>query len=207
MTGEHVRDDLSLYALGLLEGEEVAAVERHLASCGECRAELETYDTVVGALAGTAAGPASPSLRDAIVARHRRRSWLPMALPRPLIAVGFAALALALIGLATVEDVVRLEAQAGAASANAAVVVGRNGAAFMILGLPPVANDRAYEAWVIRDGAAIPAGLAPAGQGFAVIALGVAVLPGDVTAVTVEPAAGARTPSSDPILLGARGRS
>jgi len=102
---------------------------------------------------------------------------------------------------------VRLEPQAGADGGNATVVVARSGAAYLILGSPSLPADRAYEAWVIRDGTAIPAGIAPAGQGFVVIALGVALLPGDVAAVTVEPAAGVRSPTSDPVLIGVRGRS
>lgn len=125
-----------------------------------------------------------------------------------MIAVALAAVALVAVGFATIEDVVRLDPSGDrSAGGGAVVVVVRSGAAYMILSSPGVPADRAYEAWVIRDGSAIPAGLAPAGQGLAVIALEVSVLPGDVAAVTVEPAAGVRAPTSDPILLGVRGRS
>lgn len=53
MTPEHdlLREDLGLYALGTLDVEARAAVERHLATCEACRTELETLAPVVDVLA------------------------------------------------------------------------------------------------------------------------------------------------------------
>lgn len=205
MSDAHVRDDLALYALGLLEGEARAAVERHLAGCAACRADLAAEDSTIAQLAGAVARAPSRDLRGAIVARHRRRGWLPTPMPRLVLGVALAAAAVAALALATVEQVVPLEAKG--ISGSATVIVARGGASFLVLALPSAPAGRAYEAWVIRDGSAIPAGLAPAGQGLVVIALETALLPGDVAAVTIERAEGVRAPTADPILLGTRARS
>lgn len=43
---------LPLYSLDALEGIERRQVERHLARCGLCQAELASYDRVAEALSG-----------------------------------------------------------------------------------------------------------------------------------------------------------
>jgi anti-sigma factor RsiW len=206
MSSEHVQEDVPLYALGLLEAGERATVERHLATCAACREVLAAHERVVGELASAVATAPRRDLRAPIVARHRRRFKLPTILPLPVMTTAAAAILLVAIGVATVEDVVRLEQRAGG-SGGAAVVVARTGDAYMIVTSRDLPADRAYEAWIIRDGSAIAAGLAPAGRGLAVIRLGVALLPGDVAAITIEAAAGASAPTSDPILVGTRGGS
>lgn len=200
---EHLHEDLDLYALGILTDAERGRVERHLAECPSCRATLVRADRALAALAaGTGRAP-SRDLREAIVARHRRRGWA--VLPRPLAGAAIALAALALLAVATVEQVVTLEPRGVAASATALVV--RGGATFLVMSAPEPPAGKAYEAWIIRDGSAIPAGLAPAGRGLAIVALGLALRPGDVAAVTVEDARGVQAPTSQPILLGTRGRS
>jgi anti-sigma factor RsiW len=201
----HVREDLGIYALGLLEGDERAAVERHLAGCAACRADLAAEEATVAELAAAVARAPSRDLRGAIVATHRpseRRAWR---MPRLVVVPALAAAVLAAVALAVVEQVVPLEPKG--ISGSASVIVARGGGAFLLLAVPSPPAGKAYEAWVIRDGSAIPAGLAPAGRGLLVIALEVSVLPGDVAAVTIEQAAGVRAPTSDPVLIGARGRT
>lgn len=205
MSDRHVRDDLGLYALGLLELEERAAVERHLDGCAACRADLAAEDATVAELASAVARAPSRDLRGAIVVEHRPRSRPAWPLPRLVLVPALAAAVVAAVALAVVEQVVPLEAKG--ISGSATVIVARGGASFLVMALPATPAARAYEAWVIRDGRAIPAGLAPAGRGLAVIALETALLPGDVAAVTIERAEGERSPTSDPVLLGARGRS
>ncbi|HXK32397.1 MAG TPA: anti-sigma factor [Dehalococcoidia bacterium] len=51
MDCETVRDDLDAWAIGALDGEELAAVEAHLASCAECSALAEEAAEAAGALA------------------------------------------------------------------------------------------------------------------------------------------------------------
>jgi anti-sigma-K factor RskA len=53
-------EDLSLYALGALEGEERTALEEHLDGCASCRRELEKLRGDMALMALSAAGPAPP---------------------------------------------------------------------------------------------------------------------------------------------------
>ncbi len=53
-------ENLPLYALRALEGEDQAAVERHLEECAACRNELEELQGDMALLALTAAGPSPP---------------------------------------------------------------------------------------------------------------------------------------------------
>ncbi|MFY9660237.1 MAG: anti-sigma factor [Terriglobales bacterium] len=108
---EQFAEDLALYALGSLEGDERQALETHLDGCAACRRELELLRGDVSLLALTAAGPKPPvrarqRLMSAIAAEPRlpvvvatppdrsQRSWWPT-----LAWVAVAALVLACIGL------------------------------------------------------------------------------------------------------------
>lgn len=53
-------EDLALYALGTLEGDEQLELEKHLADCAECRHELEQLGSDAALLALSASGPAPP---------------------------------------------------------------------------------------------------------------------------------------------------
>ena len=66
---EQFAEDLSLYALGALRGEERLAVEEHLKECLACRQELEKSHAGLALLAFSAGGPRPP-------ARSRTDSWL-----------------------------------------------------------------------------------------------------------------------------------
>ena len=57
---EQFADDLSLHALGMLEGEERAALERHLQECAGCRGELDQLRGDMAYLALSASGPKPP---------------------------------------------------------------------------------------------------------------------------------------------------
>lgn len=74
---EQFADDLSLYALGALQGEERLAVVKHLQDCPDCRHELARLQGDLGLLALSASGP-KPPLRSrerlmAAMAREPRR--------------------------------------------------------------------------------------------------------------------------------------
>jgi len=53
-------EDLALYALGTLEGNEQVELEEHLKDCAECRNELEQLRGDAALLALSASGPAPP---------------------------------------------------------------------------------------------------------------------------------------------------
>ena len=57
---EQFAEDLALYALGSLEGEEIDSVERHLEECAACRQELARLEGDMALLALTTAGPSPP---------------------------------------------------------------------------------------------------------------------------------------------------
>jgi anti-sigma-K factor RskA len=75
---EQFADDLSLYALGALQGEERLTVEKHLKDCPDCRHELSQLQGDLTLLALSASGP-KPPLRSrerlmAAIAKEPRRT-------------------------------------------------------------------------------------------------------------------------------------
>jgi anti-sigma-K factor RskA len=66
---EQFADDLSLYALGALEGEPRLALEKHLEECLDCRRELELLRGDAALLAFSVSGPQPPARsRDRLTA-------------------------------------------------------------------------------------------------------------------------------------------
>src|SRR5437870_4077692 len=57
---EQFAEDLALYALGAIEGEERASLEKHLQECASCRRELEHSLGDAALLALTTSGPRPP---------------------------------------------------------------------------------------------------------------------------------------------------
>jgi anti-sigma-K factor RskA len=57
---EQFAEDLALYALNTLEGEDRMRLEKHLATCSSCRRELEQFRGDGALLALSAAGPRPP---------------------------------------------------------------------------------------------------------------------------------------------------
>ena len=87
---EQFAEDLALYALGVLEGDERTALQKHLEGCTDCWRELEQLRGDMALLALSTSGPASPRrarqrLLDSIageprmpvVVPPRRLSWWP----------------------------------------------------------------------------------------------------------------------------------
>jgi len=58
---EQFADDLCLYAMGALRGEERQAVEKHLEECSACRQEVEKLQGDLALLAFSAGGPRPPT--------------------------------------------------------------------------------------------------------------------------------------------------
>ena len=96
---EQFAEDLSLYALGTLQGEERAALERHLQECSGCRREVELLRGDTALLALSTAGPRPPArarqrLMDA-VAREPRRDVIPRRKPWWALVPSFVAAVMA----------------------------------------------------------------------------------------------------------------
>ncbi|HKA59356.1 MAG TPA: anti-sigma factor [Gemmatimonadales bacterium] len=86
MTGHEWLGQAAAYALDALDSNERVAFESHLATCVECRAEVDSFRETAGRLA--VAAPAtlpSPAVRDRVLAEARRvrpirsarSSWAP----------------------------------------------------------------------------------------------------------------------------------
>jgi anti-sigma-K factor RskA len=215
---EHPTDDLGLHALGLLDAGEREAIEQHLATCEACRDELAAHRATVAALGEAVAAAPRSELRERIVGHHAgfRLPLLQLAPAASILltialVVSLAALSQeramrdaygqALAVLANGGRVVPLDAKPDAGQ-RGAIVLSRDGASYLVLQLPPPPAGMAYEAWIIRDGVASPAGMAPTLSGVITMQLHDALRPGDTAAVTLEDAAGAKQPTGAPLLIG-----
>jgi anti-sigma-K factor RskA len=102
---EQFAEDLALYALGTLQGEERVALEKHLEGCAGCRSELEQLRGDMALMALSTAGPVPPRRarqrlieavareprRAAVAARPRWWTLVPWVVAGAL-AVGLVAL-------------------------------------------------------------------------------------------------------------------
>jgi len=174
-------EDLAAYALGALETEATAALERHLEGCERCRAELRWLEPATGALSESVER-VEPPLRlrarlmaeveadargtegEAAPGRGRRlAAWLrgsgttPLAL-RP--AIGLAALALVVavvLGYAVGGD-------SGGGGGESTIVAGRapgvtatmvdegDSGTLRLANVRQLPDGKVLEAWVQRDG-------------------------------------------------------
>lgn len=77
---EQFAEDLSLYALGALQGQERAAIEKHLEECSTCREELGRLHGDLALMAFSTSGPRPPARSRArlmaAIAKDLRRSPL-----------------------------------------------------------------------------------------------------------------------------------
>jgi anti-sigma-K factor RskA len=78
---EQFADDLSLYALGALQGEERQTLEKHLDECSACRQEVERLRGDAALLAFSTSGPRPPARSQArlmaAIAKEPRRLQIP----------------------------------------------------------------------------------------------------------------------------------
>ena len=228
---EH-RETAASYVLGALPEDELRTFAAHLETCEECRrsvAELQIAADVLP-LATVQLEP-PPELKDRIMTvvrseaelqraaegrpaaappkRRERRRWWVM---RPLPAVGLATAVLALAVVAGVlvaggDDTHSVQAKvtlAAAPDARASLEVTGSDGKLNVSKFPPAGNGRVYEAWRMRNGKPVPAGLFRVGNdGRATLALEEPLKSGDQVLVTVEPGGGSAQPTSKPIVAAA----
>jgi anti-sigma-K factor RskA len=220
---EHVEELIAAHALHALDPDDARRVETHVAECDSCRAKLRELEAVSGALA-YAAPPAvpPPELRERVLAAvrpvsspvqpaaaaappvraRRRRNWWPRA-----AAVAVPVLAVAVVGLLIWNFSLRDQLSSTRKSLATGVtlslpgvgnaVADTAGAVTLYSSAPSVPAGKTYEAWVISGGKASPAGLFPPGTTHLTLTLH--VRPGDVIAITIEPAGGSPQPTQAPI--------
>lgn len=82
---EQFAEDLALYALGTLQGDERVALERHMKECASCRLELQQLRGDMALMAMSAVGPTPPRRARqrlmAAVAREPRLQAVPKRAP------------------------------------------------------------------------------------------------------------------------------
>ena len=157
----------------------------------------------------------TPERETAKPRRWRARSWFALAASLALlVGVGWGAVSVS-ERLNAPASVVALDQIQSADDAQSETVTLSDGgevtaywsktigkAVLVSDGLPPLADDESFELWVVRDGAAVPAGTFTSDDGTATELLEGSIESGDVIAITVEPAGGSPTgqPTSDPIV-------
>lgn len=221
---ERHRDDLAAYALGALEETEAAELRRHLEGCEECRRQLRWLQPAVDVLPrAVPQRDPPPRLRKRLMAtvraesreaalggRHRGRRWDPGSLLRPATALAAGAMLVAggvggyLLHQPTGEgtSVVAARPNQRLAPAASGTLERRDGSAILhVEGMPALARDRVYEAWVQRGGSMEPSSLFTLRRNRS----GDAAIPGplegaDAVVVTAEPRGGSPQPTSTPLL-------
>jgi anti-sigma-K factor RskA len=216
------------YALDALDGDDRLAFESHLATCERCRDDVVSFRESAAALAFDVQPlpvPETLERRILTAARAERPDVVPLrqrwALPAAGIAAAAAAVAIGAgiwaIHLSNSLDrersahaadarVIAVLSQPGARQirtkgGNGMLVVAPTGTGVLVANsLPAAGHGKTYEAWVIRENRARPAGLFRGGAGSKVIELTRPVSRGATVGVTLEKAGGSKTPTL-PILL------
>jgi anti-sigma-K factor RskA len=221
---EHVDELIAGQALYALSPDDEERVALHVAECDRCRRQLREAEALAASLAYTVPAVAPPpDLRDRVLAAvepvvdaaparpvetrpqpaRRSRSWWPR-----IAAVAVPALAVAVVGLviwnvSLHSDLNGLHSQlyhgqAGNLRGVGNVIVKQDGNATLYASIRPAPAGKTYEARVIRGKVALPAGLFEGG-GTVNLKLTRNARPGDVIAVTIEPAGGTKAPTTPPI--------
>lgn len=212
LTCDEVGDLAGAYALGLLDADERATIEDHLA--GHWHEEYASARAAVLALASAApeADP-SPGLRGRVLdiaraeARREGRRWIPgMLAGAGLAAAVFAGLVFFGVLDRTPEPAQQMFVQNAGTGAYLDLTVEESGSrgSIRLGGLPVKPGDEVYQVWVIEPGRS-PKSVSVIGadrEGPWTRAVHVRLKPGDTLAVTVEPDGSRTAPSQSPILVG-----
>lgn len=217
------------YALDALDADERQAYEDHLPDCAQCQEDLVSFWEVTGALALAATGPEPPpELRERIIAAaraeaqtvvpFRSRRLPPSQLFSAIAAVAAVALvalgwwAISLHGnladtksaLATQRTVASVLADGSArriplTAGSGALVDGAGGSVLVVERLSPAPAGRTYQVWVVRRGDAPASSGLFAGGSDSIVLVRHGLATGDVVAVTLERAGGAKAPTTAPV--------
>jgi hypothetical protein len=230
MSAEHdaVRDLLAPAALGAAAPSEAAMVEEHASRCAVCSEELAGLRAAAAAL-GTSLPIVEPppGLKTALMAtvreesaarpeplRPRRRrvpAWLTPRMAWPALTASLAVAALVLFGLNLAArdpapaqvTTIAVRGTDGAPDLRGQVLLlpDRDVAVVRLERLRPLAADRGYELWAIRDGTPVSAGfLVEEGPGEGILAT--TDLAGvDSLAVTQEPLTNRASPTGAPVVV------
>jgi anti-sigma-K factor RskA len=218
---ERWKDEVAAYLLGALEPGEAAELERHVAGCPECRADLRRLRPAVRLLSESVERVEPPAdLRARLIEQTRAEAAQTAADPqrqmpfsrrrwfsgwRPVAAGALAALMIvAAIGLASRDSGTggTTTIAAGEAPAvTAELVMDGDSATLRLANVHEMPENRVLEAWVQRDGEVERAGglFVPDRAGRAT-----AMIPDmdgvEAVMVTSEPEGGSAAPTSSPLV-------
>jgi len=218
---------LPAFALGSLDAEDSDRVSEHVARCRACREELASFQEVTGQLALAVPGQDPPAwleskVMEKVLSSRRSRS-VPriFGMRRPALA-GIAAALIVALGAGNIYLLARpfqsqalvpglvtvvLMGSGGKEQAYGTIVIDRddNRGVLAVRGLAPLAADRAYQLWIIRDGERKSGGV------FNVTADGYGSLQVTVPAgftgftrfgISIEPAGGSPSPTGARVMSG-----
>lgn len=219
---DRYRDSLAAFALGALPEDERSHLERHMATCHDCRHEADDLALVVAELPDAAEPVAPPpelrsrimavveadaSARAASSSASVQRGFLN-ALLRPRAAL-VAASVLLLAGLGagialTGDSRGSWQAEVVMADASAELEMASDHATLAVRGMPPPPTGRVYQVWVQRDsGAPRPTQalftVNPSGE--ATVRVEGRMRGVDAVLVTDEPKGGSRAPTRSPLIV------
>jgi anti-sigma-K factor RskA len=224
---EHVDELIAGQALYALAADDSERVALHVAECERCRVQLREAEAVAASLAyAVAAAAPPPDLRARLLAavepvvsappaaepvpapapppsRPSRAGWWPRfsTFAAPVLAAAVIGLVVWNVSLrGDLNSLTRnlQHAQAFQLGDVGTVVTGSGGGATLYASMVQAPAGKTYEAWVIHGKAAVPAGLFQGG-GTIKLKLTTAAKPGDVIAITIEPAGGSKLPTTNPI--------
>jgi anti-sigma-K factor RskA len=227
---EHVDELIAGQALYALSAEDSERVALHVAECERCRVQLREAEALAASLAYAVAPAAPPpDLRarllaavEPVVAAPPPDEPVPAATAAPrrdrpsragrwprFSTFAAPVLAAAVIGLLVWNVSLRGDlnsltrnlqhAQAVPLGSVGTVVTGPGGGTTIYAKMAQAPAGKTYEAWVIQGKVAVPAGLFQGG-GTLTLKLTAAAKPGDVIAITIEPAGGSKLPTTPPLV-------
>jgi len=223
MNCEEVEDLIAAYALGALPVDALSEIGEHLASCAN-HPEAADLRAVAASLAFAALETEPPPdlkvrLMRAIGAesaepvpaqsRGGLPGWLRSIVPQRAVPYALAgALAIAIVALVATnlpdsgEDERQVIGFSGTGDISGQVELRDDGIAVLeVRGLEPLSEDETYQVWAIRSGTPQSLGfLWTAPQGEALGAFRADPSETEAIAVSVEPAEGSESPTTEPIL-------
>jgi anti-sigma-K factor RskA len=211
---ELIHELVAAYALDALDDSERREFDEHLATCEECREELEGLRDAAAALAYVPEGPAPPpALRDRVLKRvheDQRSNVVPLrrryALPAVATFAAAAAAAAIVLGLwasslsssldnkKTALHVLTTGKHIPMGTATQ-VVVDSNGQAVVVSNLGPAPAGKTYELWVIQGENVRSAGLFAQGKTGSPILLSRRVPKGAHVGLSIERSGGVDQPT------------
>ena len=180
----------TLYAMGSLQGNDLARFERHLAECGDCRTAVRELRQASSDLDLRPPPPAAfPRAKAA--AEPRPRPWA--------LALAAGALMLAGVAYMAFREAGRSFALEGANGASGLVAATGRRVRFEARSLPPPAPGQVWQLWHLVPGAP-PAGAGlyapdPSGRVAGGFELAIPAGPDHAFALTMEPAGGSKVPT------------